>query len=69
MTQAQVQALAELQERLLKARSPKTYLRKSHIDCYNFCQQCEDHFETSGATEMNRILFIASFLHSTISLR
>ena len=38
MTQAQAQALAELPEQLLKARSPKTYSGKSHIDCYHFCQ-------------------------------
>ena len=60
---------AEPQEQPLKARSPKTYLGKSHMDCIYFCQQCEDHFETSGATGMNRTPFAASFLRGTISLR
>ena len=67
MTQAQTQALAKPQKRLLKARSPETYLEKSHTDCYHFCQQCEDHFKTSGATGMNRIPFAASFLRGAIS--
>ena len=39
------------------------------MDCYHFCQQCEDHFKTSGATGMNRTPFAASFLRGTISLR
>ena len=37
-TKAQAQALAKPQKQLLKARSPKTYSGKSHIDCYHFCQ-------------------------------
>ena len=67
ITQAQV--LAEPQERLLKARIPETYWGKSHMKCYYFCQQCEDHFETSGATGPNCLSFAASFLHGSISLR
>ena len=67
--QAQAQALAEPQKRPLKARSLKTYLGKSHMDCYHFCQQCENHFKISGATKMNRISFTASFFCGTISLR
>ena len=68
-TQAQAQALAEPRERPLKARTPETYWGKSHMECYHFCQQCEDHFETSGATGMNRTPFVASFLRGSISLR
>ena len=55
-TQAQAQALVEPQQRSLKARTSKTYSGKSHMGCYHFCQQCEDYFKTSGATEMNRIV-------------
>ena len=51
----------------LKARFPNVYCRKSHIDCYNFCQQCEDHFATAGATGPTQILFAASFLWDRIS--
>ena len=34
----------------LKARSPNVYCGKFHIDCYNFCQLCEDYFATVEAT-------------------
>ena len=68
-TQAQAQALVESRERLLKARTPETYSEKSHMDCYSFCQQCENYFETSGATGMNRTSFAAIFFRDTISLR
>ena len=39
------------------------------MDCYHFCQQCEDYFETSGATRINRTSFAALFFCSIISLR
>ena len=39
------------------------------MECYHFCQQCKDNFETSVATEINCTLFAASFLHSSISIR
>ena len=69
METTQAQALAEPRERSLKARTPETYWGKSHMECYHFCQQCEDHFETSAATGPNHTPFAASFLHGSISLR
>ena len=69
LTQAQAQALAEYRERPLKARTPETHFGKSHMHYYHFCQQCEDYFETSGTTGMNRTLFAATFLCGTVSLR
>ena len=39
------------------------------MDCYNFCQQCEDYFATAGATGPTRISFAASFLRDRISFR
>ena len=69
MKTTQAQALAEPQECLPKARTPETYLGKSHMECYHFCQQCEDYFETSGATGINRTPFAPSFLRGSISLR
>ena len=39
------------------------------MECYHLCQQCEDYFETSDATRMNRTPFAASFLCGSISLR
>ena len=32
------------------------------MDCYQFCQQCENHLETAGAKGPNRISFAALFL-------
>lgn len=49
-------------KRPLKARLPDAYYGKSHMDCYQFCQQCEDHFDTAGARGPNRTPFAASFL-------
>ena len=68
-TQAQAQVLVKPQEQLFKVKSPETYSEKSHIDCYHFWQQCEDHFETSDNIKMNCTLFAASFICGTISLR
>ncbi len=45
----------------LKAKTSDNYRNKSHIECYNFCQQCEDHFVTCEATGLNRIPFAAFF--------
>ena len=55
-------------ERNLKAKVPEVYYGKSHMDCYHFCQQCEDHFETVGATGFNRTPFAAFFLRGNISV-
>ena len=56
-------------ERPLKARFPDVYRGENHLDCYNFCQQCEDHFATAGAKGPNRIPFAASFLRDRINFR
>ena len=53
----------------LKACSLDVYRGKSHIDCYNFCQQCEDYFAIAGATGATRVPFAASFLWDRISFR
>ena len=53
----------------LKACSLDMYRGKSHMDCYNFCQQCEDYFATIGVTGPTRIPFAASFLWDRISFR
>ena len=49
-------------ERPLKARFPELYCGKTHMECYNFIQQCEDHFATAGAKRPNRVPFAATFL-------
>ena len=43
-------APSRTRKRLLKTRVLDMYYDKSHIECYNFCQQCEDHFAIAEAT-------------------
>ena len=54
-------------EKPLKARSSDIYCGKSHIECYNFCQQCEDHFATARAKSPNHISFAIFFLRDRIN--
>ena len=49
-------------KRPLKARAPDLYRGKTHMECYNFCKQCKDHFATSSTTGLNHISFAATFL-------
>ena len=49
-----------------KARFPNLCYGNSHMDCYRFYQQYEDHFETAGASGPNRIPFAASFLRGSV---
>ena len=56
-------------EQSLKAKVPEVYYGKSHMDCYHFCQQCEDHFKIAGATGNNRTPFAVFFLRGNISVR
>ena len=65
----QVQALAKPQEPPLKAKTLKTYGGKFHMECYHFCQQCEDYFKISSAIGTNCTLFVALFLNGSISLK
>ena len=39
------------------------------MECYNFCQQCENHFAIVGAKGPNRIPFAAFFLRDHINFR
>ena len=65
----QLQASSVLRKQPLKARFPDLYYRNSHLDCYRFCQQCKDHFETAGANGPNRVPFAASFLRGAMVQR
>ena len=38
---------------ILKAKVSEVYYSKSYIDCYHFCQQWKDYFETARATGAN----------------
>ena len=49
-------------ERPLKARFLDIYRGKTHLEYYNFFQQCEDHFATAKATGPNQVPFTITFL-------
>ena len=53
----------------LQTKTPDVYQCKSHMECYNFCQQCEDYFITCEAIRPNQIPFAASFLQDHINFR
>ena len=59
----------EERKQTLKAKVPEVYYGKSYIDCYHFCQQCEDYFETAETTGFNWTPFAASFPRGNISMR
>ncbi len=39
------------------------------MECYNFYQQCKDHFATTGATRPNQILFATIYLQEQTNFR
>ena len=49
-------------KRPLKAWFPNIYWGKTHLECYNFFQQCKDLFAIAGVTGLNRFPFAATFL-------
>ena len=53
--------ISEISQKKLKTRFPDVNCGKSHINCYNFCQQCKDYFAIVGATGLTRILFALFF--------
>ncbi len=50
-----------------KAKTPDVNRGRFHMECYNFCQQCEDHFATCRATGPNQIPFAASSLRDQMN--
>ena len=62
-------ALEETSDRPLKARNLLLYHGNSQMECYYFCQQCEDHFGTARAKGHKRVHFAASFLKDRILYR
>lgn len=68
-TEAWNQEQTELQERLLKAKTPKTYWCKFYMEYYYFYQQYKDYFEIFNAIRMNETLFALLVLRGFISFR
>ena len=56
-------------KRRLKARALDIYRYNIHMEHYNFCRQCEDHFATADATKPNRMLFAPTFLKNQALFR
>ena len=56
-------------ERSQKAWFPGIYWDKTHLEFYNFFQQCKDHFAIADATGPNRVLFAALILKETALFR
>ena len=54
-------------EQPLKAKFPDLYYGNLDMDCYRFCQQCEDYLTTAVAKGPNRIPVAASFLHGSVT--
>ncbi len=52
--------------RPLKPWNPDLYYGNLHMECYYFCQQCEDHFEVAGSLGHKRVFFAAGFLKNRI---
>ncbi len=53
-------------DRPLKPRNPDLYYGNSNMECYYFCQQCEEHFEVAGSLGHKRVPFAAGFLKDRI---
>ena len=53
-------------DKLLKFQNPNLYYGYLHIECYYFCQQCEDNFEVAESRGHKSILFAAGFLKDCI---
>ena len=56
----------DISDGLLKARNPDLYYGNSHMQCYHFCQQCEDHCEIAESKGHKRVLFAMFFLMDRI---
>lgn len=64
--QARDQLKRDNYNRPLKPRNPDLYYCNLHMECYYFCQQCEDHFDVAGSQEHKRVPFAAGFLRDHI---
>ena len=53
-------------DKFFKAQNPDLYYGNSYMECYYFCQQCKDDFETTKAKSHKRIPFAEIFLKNYI---
>lgn len=66
-SQQQARVALKLREKSLKARFSDLQFRNLHMNCYQFCKQCENHFETGRVKRSNRIFFVTLFLPRKIT--
>ncbi len=52
--------------RPLKPRNPDLYYGHLHMECFNFYQQCEEHFEVAVSLGHKCVPFAAGFLKDCI---
>ncbi len=52
--------------RPLKPQNPDLYYGNLHMECYYFCQQCEDHFKVARSLGLKRVSFATGFLKDRI---
>lgn len=57
-----VKARKKTSDKLFKASNPDLYYDPLHIECYYFCEQYKDNFETTGAKGYKHIRLTAFFL-------
>ncbi len=53
-------------DRPLKPRNPNLNYGNLHMECYYFCQQCEDHFEVARSLGHKCVPFVIKFLKDHI---
>lgn len=70
LVQAKVQEQAPQDEEIvIEVRFPDLYFGKSHMECFDFCLRCKNHFDLAGVTGHNRSPVAASFLRGRINFR
>ncbi len=53
-------------DNLLKSKNLNLYHNNLYMECYYFCQQCEDHFEVAISLDHKYVSFAAGFLKDHI---
>lgn len=63
------QANFALRKKVFKAHNSNLYYGSLHIECYYFCRQCEDNFDTANTMGYQCVSFATLFLRDRINFR
>lgn len=63
---SQLQAKFTFYKQFFKAWFHNLYYGNSYLDCYQFCQQYENHFKIARANRSNQIFFAALLFHEAV---